>query len=186
MPTWLSTGVAGLFALHFLVVVIASLGGNYLPAKYWYALAPYVDPLFYQNYKVFAPDPPTQSRAVVFRFHTQDGWSPWQWPGFEHLYEMQANRLSVHSELFDMSEGMADNLYLTMQKERFSMEKSSESFKDYPAVQLCYEQARKFASLNSPLSDTLQFGLFIEHNGIADDELISEYSFFPFPKMSQP
>ena len=182
---WLSVLLAGGLIIHFGAVLLASFSTTYLPEKVWYVVAPYVNPIFYQNFKVFAPEPPTQSRSVLFRYRNDQGWSDWRWPGFEHLYYLQRNRLSYHAEFFDMSEGMADNLYWTMQKPGFMLSDGVATLKQFPAMDVAYREAEKqFSDLDGV--EAVQFGLFIEHTSLEDDHIKREYSFQAFPNMELP
>ena len=55
----------------------------------------YMEPLFTQNFKIFAPDVPTVKHELFVRYYFDNGkWSSWNKPGEHLLQAFQKNRFS--------------------------------------------------------------------------------------------
>lgn len=71
----------------------------------------YIYPLFNQNWKIFAPEPPVYSKSLKYRcYKTNSGWSEWIDPGEELLKKHHTYRFSHHRKLYGIYESIIRNL----------------------------------------------------------------------------
>lgn len=101
--TYRKLTIGGLFilAFHFLLVSIYNFSDlseeNSIFERFAYR---YVHPLFFQNFKLFAPDPPKSHREIYFRIEDSYGnKSNWINPGREDLNIHSKFRFTHHAKL---------------------------------------------------------------------------------------
>lgn len=83
------------FVLHFAALVLYAFPQNSLPEWVAKPLNFYINPQFHFNFRVFAPEPPTESELFVFRYHLTNGEkTSWKEEGRELLEEAYSNRFS--------------------------------------------------------------------------------------------
>ncbi|MEX2596960.1 MAG: hypothetical protein WEC59_08520, partial [Salibacteraceae bacterium] len=111
LPAWFSALIALLFILHFGLVLVHQFGKERLPQKLVVMADRYIVPWFYQNYLMFAPDPANSINSFLYRVETEQGWSSWKNPVFPYQQMHWANRLGYGSDVYDLYNGMADELY---------------------------------------------------------------------------
>ena len=65
----------------------------------------YMQPVFEQNWKFFAPDPSIESRTLFFRYKSDDNssWSTWINPGKKSQAIFDYNRFSYHGKLVHLN-----------------------------------------------------------------------------------
>jgi hypothetical protein len=84
-----------LLCTHFLFVTNYITDGQFSPGWFNNITGRYVLPVFHQNMKIFAPNPPTFSRKIVFRLHFLNGEkSKWKILGTDYLHNSYSNRFS--------------------------------------------------------------------------------------------
>lgn len=97
----LAIGGLCILAYHFLLIAIynfSDLSENSTVLKR--AAHRYVQPLFFQNFKLFAPDPPKSHREIYFRVEDSYGnKSNWINPGKEDLAIHSKFRFTHHAKL---------------------------------------------------------------------------------------
>jgi Family of unknown function (DUF5819) len=93
------------FALFFFVWILFHFSSTLLynfiepPSRPAFITA-YVEPLFTQNFKVFAPDAPVQTNQLYIKYYsTEGGWSNWENPDRTNFSSFQINRLSSKRSL---------------------------------------------------------------------------------------
>ena len=93
------------FALFFFVLILfhftITLLYNFIesPSRPAFITA-YMEPLFTQNFKVFAPDAPIQTTELYLKYYsTKSGWSNWENPDRNNFSRFQSNRLSPKRSL---------------------------------------------------------------------------------------
>jgi hypothetical protein len=151
----------------------------YLPEKFYYLTNHYVSPWFYQNWKVFAPEPPTMRRLFVYRIQENGQWTTWQNPSFYFLQKHWSNRFSSASEMHDMIEALADNIVFTAERSDANTFDENGQWTKLPA----YQSAKRFVNLQHPESDSMQFAVLVEHHIIHKDDFIDAYTLYPFQKV---
>lgn len=179
LPRWLSYGLLILFVGHFLMLAVFQFSGTYLDLKYYYLTKRYVSPWFYQNWRVFAPEPPTERRMFVYRVKNDSVWSSWNYPAFPFLQEHWSNRFSTASEMHDMIEALADNLVFTARRSDVGTYDKLGQWESLPA----FKSAKKYILQHEPESDSLQFAVLIEHHILIENHLDDAYSLYPFQKI---
>ncbi|MFN7014531.1 MAG: DUF5819 family protein [Bacteroidia bacterium] len=97
----LAIGGLCIIAYHFLLIAICNfsdLSENSSLLKH--AAYRYVQPFFFQNFKLFAPDPPKSHREIYFRIEDSYGnKSNWINPGKEDLQIHSKFRFTHHAKL---------------------------------------------------------------------------------------
>lgn len=101
--TYRKLAIGSLFIItcHFLLIAVynfSDLSEN--PSLLKRAAYHYVQPLFFQNFKLFAPDPPKSYREIYFRIEDSYGnKSNWIKPGKEDLEMHSKFRFTYHAKL---------------------------------------------------------------------------------------
>ena len=71
---WIAaSAIAGLFAAHFLIVSLGLFPDNPVSHQYKLERAAYMEPLFSQNWSLFAPNPINSNMNVLYRFEAYRG-----------------------------------------------------------------------------------------------------------------
>jgi hypothetical protein len=97
--------LSGLFIFHVTCTVLFNFPDLVKNPYVVKVVQKYMFPVFNQNLKVFAPDPPIYRQAIEFRYHTSQGWSNWIDPGSEIVQQHPLKRgtaLMVASRINDL------------------------------------------------------------------------------------
>lgn len=181
LPKWLTYSLVCLFCAHFFILTVFQFSKVYLPVRWHYWTDHYVSPWFFQNWKVFAPDPPTLRRLFVYRTLESGTWSTWQNPAFAYLQQHWSNRFSSASEMHDMLEALGDNLAFTAARTDIStLDNELGKWEQLPA----HISAKTFVTQQHPNADSLQFGVLIEHHTFTESELKDSFQLYLFSKVS--
>lgn len=101
--TYRKLAIAGLciLACHFILIAIYNFTDlSEKSSVLSLAAHRYVQPLFFQNFKLFAPDPPKSHREIYFRIEDSNGnKSNWINPGKEDLAIHSKFRFTHHAKL---------------------------------------------------------------------------------------
>lgn len=103
----------GFFILTFhiffiLIYCVPEIATN---SKFRAVITRYVYPVFNQNWKLFAPDPPLESKELYYRVYIKDkGWSGWKNPGKSIILKHQANRFSYYGKLYYIYDNLQRSL----------------------------------------------------------------------------
>lgn len=178
IPRWLSYAMVLVLVGHFTILAVFQFSRVYLPEKFYYLTNHYVSPWFYQNFKVFAPEPPTFRRVFVYRVKLNGSWTQWNAPAFPWLQRHWNNRLSYASEMHDMLEALADNIVFTAERADISTYDADGQWHRLPA----YQSAKDFVIKTHENADSLQMAVLIEHHIMVEDTLSDSYSLYPFQK----
>ena len=93
-------GMASLVSIHFLITGLYLLPINPISSSLNGIIHSYVDPLFDQNWRLFAPNPSTVSRKLLIRCQKRDlSWSSWYDPIASHQQKNFENRMSYHGKI---------------------------------------------------------------------------------------
>jgi hypothetical protein len=180
LPKWLTYSIVCLFCGHFFILTIFQFSTVYLPVRLHYWTDHYVSPWFFQNWKVFAPDPPTLRRLFVYRTLGSGTWSAWQNPAFPYLQEHWSNRFSSASEMHDMIEALGDNLAFTAARTDIStLDNMHGKWEELPA----HKSAKTFVLQEHPELDSLQFAVLIEHHRLIENGVKDSFQLYLFSKV---
>lgn len=99
----------------------------------------YFEPLFKQNFKIFAPDVPVESTQLYLKFYTATGgWSRWINPGLEIYTQLANNRFSKAHYSFLFYQLAIHNLQYCDSAARYYANKNSISASDFEAFKMHY------------------------------------------------
>lgn len=89
----------GIFFIHFCLIIFYNFSPNNPIVN------KYIRPFFDQNWQFFAPDPPTTSKHIFFRFKSKKNneWSIWINPGYQSHQVFDYNRFSYHGKLVHLN-----------------------------------------------------------------------------------
>ncbi len=104
-----------IFFVHFLFTLIYATDGKYTSAPINKVTAKYMLPLFHQNWKLFAPDPPPCELKVLYRYHIENETSTWNYLSEDFIKKHHTYRISWHGKMLRMHEYYARNL-ISMQE----------------------------------------------------------------------
>ena len=103
---WVSLFLMVVLSIHF----IFSIAYSFIPENRW--LMRYMEPLFTQNFKIFAPNVPETESSFFISYHTMDqGWSNWQAVGLKDRNLVQNNPFSTHRVPLLISQHTLHNLH---------------------------------------------------------------------------
>ena len=85
----------GVALFHLAMLTLYNSPNNALRIKYFPTVESYVNPLFYQTWSFFAPNPIDQSSFALTRGRLRNGWTPWINVSMYLIKQMRANRLSA-------------------------------------------------------------------------------------------
>jgi len=86
------------FVSHWAIVVVGVGRDNPLRQAMTSVLDVYYQKLFYQRWRLFAPEPSTASKKFYYRCHNDDAWSPWQDPIAPLLEKHYRYRVTHHGK----------------------------------------------------------------------------------------
>jgi hypothetical protein len=97
----LAIGGLCILAIHFILIIIYNFSDfSENPNLLKQVAYRYVQPLFFQNFKLFAPDPPKSYREIYFRIEDANGnKSSWINPGKIDLEKHLKYRFTYHAKL---------------------------------------------------------------------------------------
>lgn len=176
LPNWLSWSLLIFFVFHFVILVGFQFSGTFLPKKLYFVTNRYVSPWFYQNWRVFAPEPPTFRRIFVYRTNKDNHWSTWKNPSFSQLSAHWSNRFSCASEMLDMIEALGDNLAFTAERSDVSTYDNRGMWESLPA----FKSAKNFIQMNNKECDSLQFAVLIEYHIDVNEQRTKAFTLYPF------
>ena len=121
-------------------------------------------PVFSQNNKVFAPDPPMGKQQLWVRYHNaQKGWVDWHNPGIDFLNITYKNRFSIASYKNRLHEYVLGQLYSIHETGVSTFHNDTTAFRTYLLNhKVCLMAERYFSDLvekqnNHSLYDSLEF-----------------------------
>jgi uncharacterized protein DUF5819 len=154
----------------------------------------YMLPVFSQNNKVFAPDPPGGKQQLWVRYHgVTKGWTPWINPGKTLLDITYTNRFSIASVQNRVHEYVLGQLYSvhTLSSDYFKADTAAAN--DYLLKDKRCIMARRYFSdigdkeANHPFFDKLQYKVMFvcpeEFSGKPYSEIKADTTVFNFPEM---
>jgi hypothetical protein len=101
-----------ILSFHFLFIIVYLTDGKYSPEILNRATARYVQPLFHQSWKIFAPEPPLWNVRLVYRCQFTDStWSKWKDPGCHWLLKHYSNRFSYYGKAYLVHAKIARELF---------------------------------------------------------------------------
>lgn len=115
----LAIGGLCILACHFILIAIYNFSNKSEKSSVLSLAAHrYVQPLFFQNFKLFAPDPPKSHREIYFRIEDSNGnKSNWINPGKKDLEIHSKFRFTYHAKLRAAYDYISRNMeYLHEQK----------------------------------------------------------------------
>ena len=86
------------FVSHWAIIVVGVGRDNPLRQAMTSVLDVYYHKLFYQRWRLFAPEPSTASKKFYYRCHSDGEWSPWQDPIAPLLEKHYRYRVSHHGK----------------------------------------------------------------------------------------
>ncbi len=90
--------ILGAFVSHWAIIVVGVGRDNPLRQAMTSVLDVYYQKLFYQRWRLFAPEPSTASKKFYYRCHNDDSWSPWQDPVAPLLEKHYRYRVTHHGK----------------------------------------------------------------------------------------
>ena len=90
--------ILGAFVSHWAIIVVGVGRDNPLRQAMTSVLEVYYQKLFYQRWRLFAPEPSTASKKFYYRCHNDDAWSPWQDPIAPLLEKHYRYRVTHHGK----------------------------------------------------------------------------------------
>lgn len=90
--------ILGAFVSHWAIIVVGVGRDNPLRQAMTSVLDVYYQKLFYQRWRLFAPEPSTASKKFYYRCHNDDAWSPWQDPIAPLLEKHYRYRVTHHGK----------------------------------------------------------------------------------------
>ena len=144
--------IAAVLGWHVLATALYLLPNNPLTPYYSATISSYMDPVFSQNWQLFAPEPATSSLQLWYRCKNspEKNWSSWKDPVKNLLEEHRENRFTFRGKLTYVYQSIARNSlndYVT-QRERFFKNCSKDSSCRFPEVDFykssSYQLARRF------------------------------------------
>lgn len=120
MASWWITLVfiSGFLVFHFSLLFINDMPSNYLSIKFGRFINAYVDPIFAQNWTLFAPNPiSTNDDILVKYYYIKNGTthiSPWTDISDSLIQQIQRNRISSYSTVEIMFSNAVSSLSNTM------------------------------------------------------------------------
>ena len=101
-----------MFICHFSIIIVflsETVPTNSTADR---AIRAYINPVFFQNWKVFAPEPPTWKEKMYVSYKSANLWSDWQDPGESLLRKHHMYRVTYHGVLYNIYKNIAcDILY---------------------------------------------------------------------------
>ncbi|PWU19943.1 MAG: hypothetical protein C5B49_05095 [Bdellovibrio sp.] len=101
---------------HALMTLLLLLPPNPFSQQFKGVTGAYVKSFFAQDWRLFAPEPPTKNFYLWHRCRTQEGWSGWQDMGEQLRRQMTGNPFSYRPKLYLFYGSMAGNLTLAPDK----------------------------------------------------------------------
>jgi hypothetical protein len=185
LPSWLSWLFVVIFLAHLSAVVIYEFGKETMPYPVVKLADRYVVPWFFQNYKMFAPDPTDQIHSFLYRVKEDGEWSAWHQPVYQYQQGHWANRLGNSGDMYRIVNWMGTNLFVGAQAVHLQEEATDSLWFELPA----YKTAERYVMRLSPYADSgdveaLQVGVMTEHHRVQDGEIRSFTLFQPYPVKS--
>jgi hypothetical protein len=110
----ISVALAGIgFALlctHFVAIAIYLAPANPISQQLERPINKYINPIFTQNWKLFAPTPSTTNRKTWVRCEVGNAWSQWQDPLESLQRKHNGNRISYRGKLLYVYRGVGNQL----------------------------------------------------------------------------
>ncbi len=140
---WVSLFLLLLLIVHFTL----SLAYSFLPESK--RLKGYMEPLFTQNFKIFAPNvPETESSLFISYFTKSQGWSSWQAVGLQDRNSAQTNTFSTHRFSLLIHQNTLHNLHYIVETAAYfnqQYKKKSTSIINCAANEIRYLPEFKYA-----------------------------------------
>lgn len=183
-----------LLCLHICFTLIFNFTDTFNNTLFQRAVRRYMLPVFSQNNKVFAPNPPLGKQQLWVRYHyTKQGWISWQNPGIGFLEITYHNRFSIASYKNRLHEYVLGQLYNTYQTRVSALQNDTIAFKNYLLHDKACLMAERYVSdlaekeSNHPVFDSLQYKvLFVcpeKFSAKAVNQIKTDTITLAFPKM---
>lgn len=183
LPRWLSFTIAFVFLAHFFILAVYHFSRYaILPQKLWYYAEAYVSPWFYQYFVAFAPEPPMESRRFLYKWKDEEGWSRWQYPAGRFLREHWAAPWGPSSEMYDMVQALAENLYKTAARNGLQATDTSVRWRGFPAMEAAERYIAIEAARESMHIDSFRVVVWIEKHTLLGNNMYVSDSLLVFPK----
>ena len=99
----------------------------------------YYEPLFKQNFKIYAPNVPDESTQLIIKYQTKKaGWSGWINPGVQLYQQIQRNRFSTAHNSFLLYKLAIHDLNYGSLAAQFYAQKNTIPVKDFTDFQTNY------------------------------------------------
>ena len=178
-PSWLSWLFVVMFFAHFSLIGIYQFGHSVLPAPVMRIADIYNLPWFFQNYKMFAPDPVSDINTFVYRVKQDDAWSAWKNPVFPYQQLHWNHRLSYGQDMYRILNGIGDGLFNGIHYSNFIDTPTVAQWHHLPGFLLAE------AFVKQTLQDTghagieaFQVGVFTEHHWIDEEGVVKQTILF--------
>jgi len=122
MKNILVASIVGLiFVFHFGATALYLLPANPLTNLYSQSVSAYMDPIFTQNWNLFAPEPATSSLKMWHSCSDDKSWTQWQDPIHSLIKKHQDNRFTYRGKLIYIYQNLSRSLlnqFVTEQKDK--------------------------------------------------------------------
>jgi hypothetical protein len=99
-----------LFCIHITCTVLYNIPENPVTKEYMPLVNRYMEPLFSQNWHLFAPEPATRMVKLWYRVKLNNSWQHWQDPMEPVLEKHRHNRATYHAKLLYIYGNIAKDL----------------------------------------------------------------------------